>query len=320
MEKKYQIFLSSTYLDLKEERQAVSRSILNLGHVPAGMELFPASSVDQMTFIEKVIDVCDYYVLIIGGRYGSLSQDGLSYTEREYKYAIEKGLPVLSFLHGDTGELKSKNTDTDPEQIKRLEAFRERVSKNRLVKQWTNLPELESAVVISLTSVFRENPQVGWRRDNDQLPIEALTKLNELSKRSDWYANKYLEANRKVADYENLENTSIDIRYVSSEGHGTFTITGEEVISEFAADLRRGISPENLNRRVYELVGHSLPYEVDLHEVSAGSIEKVLLFLEVFEIAEVLPDGFIRIRNDKKHFLKAAFRPLKKVLQDEVPF
>lgn len=55
------------------------------------MELFPAIDEDQFEFIKKVIDDCDYYLLIIGGRYGSLSDEGVSYTELEYQYAVSKG-------------------------------------------------------------------------------------------------------------------------------------------------------------------------------------------------------------------------------------
>ena len=41
MDKRYQIFVSSTFTDLKQERQAVLTAILELDHMPAGMELFP---------------------------------------------------------------------------------------------------------------------------------------------------------------------------------------------------------------------------------------------------------------------------------------
>ena len=48
--------------------------------IPAGMELFPAADEEQWEFIKRVIDDCDYYVLIIGGRDGSLTPEGISYT------------------------------------------------------------------------------------------------------------------------------------------------------------------------------------------------------------------------------------------------
>jgi hypothetical protein len=46
-----------------------------------------------------VIDDCDYYLLIIGGRYGSTDPEGVSYTEKEYEYAIEHGIKVIALLH-----------------------------------------------------------------------------------------------------------------------------------------------------------------------------------------------------------------------------
>ena len=36
--KKYHIFVSSTYDDLKEERDAVMKAILRLEHIPIGIE------------------------------------------------------------------------------------------------------------------------------------------------------------------------------------------------------------------------------------------------------------------------------------------
>ena len=64
MEKKYQVFVSSTYRDLKDERKEVSQAILESGCFPAGMELWPASNKRQWDVIKKVIDDCDYYLLL----------------------------------------------------------------------------------------------------------------------------------------------------------------------------------------------------------------------------------------------------------------
>lgn len=83
MEKRYQVFVSSTYQDLQEERQEVMHALLELDCIPAGMELFPAANESQWSLIKRVIEDCDYYVLILGGRYGSCGPDGLSYTEME---------------------------------------------------------------------------------------------------------------------------------------------------------------------------------------------------------------------------------------------
>ena len=79
MNKKLQIFVSSTFTDLIEERQAAVEAILDAGHIPAGMELFKAGK-SQMYTIRKWIDESDVYMLILGGRYGSIEEEsGLSY-------------------------------------------------------------------------------------------------------------------------------------------------------------------------------------------------------------------------------------------------
>jgi len=61
---------------LKDERQAVLKAVLELNQMPAGMELFPASDDSAWQLIRDVIDGSDYYLLIIGGRYGSVDDEG----------------------------------------------------------------------------------------------------------------------------------------------------------------------------------------------------------------------------------------------------
>ena len=97
MDKKHQVFVSSTYEDLQVERQEVMHVLLELDCIPSGMELFPAANDSQWELIKGVIDDCDYYVVIIAGRYGSTGPSGISYTEMEYRYAVEQGKPVVAF-------------------------------------------------------------------------------------------------------------------------------------------------------------------------------------------------------------------------------
>jgi hypothetical protein len=79
-DKRYQVFISSTYEDLKEERRAVEQTIIRAGDFPVGMEAFPAADEEQFEFIKTIISQCDYYVLIVAGRYGTLAPDVKSYT------------------------------------------------------------------------------------------------------------------------------------------------------------------------------------------------------------------------------------------------
>ena len=76
MDKKYQIFVSSTYRDLEEERRKVIEQILNLGHIPVGMVLFQAGDETQWGYIQKRIVECDYYIVLVAERYGSEGPGG----------------------------------------------------------------------------------------------------------------------------------------------------------------------------------------------------------------------------------------------------
>jgi len=91
---KYQVFVSSTYEDLKAERDQVVKAILEMGHIPVGMEMFSAEDKQQWQIIQRHIESSDYYVVILAHRYGSM-EDGRSFTEKEYDYAIECTVPVL---------------------------------------------------------------------------------------------------------------------------------------------------------------------------------------------------------------------------------
>lgn len=178
MDKRYQIFISSTYSDLKDERDQVMRAILQLKCFPAGMELFPAIDKQQFKYIQSVIDECDYYILIIGARYGSMDKNGVSYTEKEYNYAVRKKIPILAFLHRDIKSIPLGNADTDIELIKKLEIFRKKVQKGRLVNYWSNPDDLKAKVLSSIPSAIKQQPGTGWVRA-DEITNEALQKAIE---------------------------------------------------------------------------------------------------------------------------------------------
>jgi hypothetical protein len=77
MQKKYQVFISSTYTDLKEQRDAVMKLCLQMGHIPIGMETFNPADEEQWQIITRTIDSCDYYCVIVAQRYGSM-MEGIS--------------------------------------------------------------------------------------------------------------------------------------------------------------------------------------------------------------------------------------------------
>ncbi|MFF1555307.1 DUF4062 domain-containing protein [Rhodococcus erythropolis] len=180
MEKRYQVFVSSTYVDLVEERRQVTQALLELDCLPAAMEMFVATDDDQWTLIEEVIDQSDYYVLIVGARYGSETADGISYTEKEFDYAVKTKTPVLAFVHRDPDSVAQGKTDKDDDAREKLAKFRAKVMTNRVVSEFGDAHELGSAVSRSLVRTMRKKPGVGWVRGNLAMTVEQEREIVDL--------------------------------------------------------------------------------------------------------------------------------------------
>lgn len=160
IKRKYQVFVSSTFLDLREERQQVLRSLLRCGCIPAGMEFFPSSDEELWTLIRGVVDDCDYYILLVGSRYGSLTSTGISYTEAEYDYARILGLPVLAFFHAKPG----LSGGEEPDQVARLQLFKEKVSRAHAPAFWNSPDELPGLIQQAIENARQKYPGRGWVR------------------------------------------------------------------------------------------------------------------------------------------------------------
>lgn len=182
---RYQVFVSSTFADLQQERREVIQTLMKMSCIPAGMELFPASDEAQLEFIKRVIDECDYYLLIIGGRYGSVTAEGVSYTEKEYDYALERGLRVVALLHESPDDLPVRKSEIDPTARERLAAFRERVKTGRLVEFWRDSGDLQGKVALSMLNTIKQFPAVGWMRANRGASEDLLSEINNLRKEKD---------------------------------------------------------------------------------------------------------------------------------------
>jgi hypothetical protein len=173
-DKRYQVFVSSTYTDLKEERQEVIQALLELNCIPSGMEMFPAADEDQWTLIKQVIDDCDYYLVIIAGRYGSLSSTGKSYTQMEYEYAVEKNIPVAAFIHEKPGDIAADKTEPTDAGKAKLQEFKKLVEQ-KMCKYWTSPSDLGGKVSRSVANLIKTRPREGWVRAG-QVPDENTSK------------------------------------------------------------------------------------------------------------------------------------------------
>lgn len=156
------------------------QALLELKCIPSGMELFPAADDDQWTFIRRVIDDCDYYVLLLGGRYGSISpQTGKSYTHMEYEYAIDKGKPVAAFIHENPDTLPLNLSEETDEGRKQLREFRKQVQ-TKMCRKWANADQLGAVVSRSITQLINQKPATGWVRADrvaDESAAQEIARL-----------------------------------------------------------------------------------------------------------------------------------------------
>lgn len=186
LKRRFQVFVSSTYTDLREERQAAVEAILSAGHIPAGMELFAAGDESQMEVIKQWIDESDVYLLILGGRYGSIEPtSGKSYIQLEYEYALQQNKPVFSCVVSDEAlnrRLQNVGQAAIDKYGEKLDAFRTLVL-SKMVRPWDDEKDIKIAIGETLFQFSRREDIGGWVRQGQEANVPALAdEIARLSK------------------------------------------------------------------------------------------------------------------------------------------
>ena len=230
--RKFSVFISSTYEDLKNERQALMGVALENNFIPVGMEQFHAAPTSQWNVITKMIDECDFHLLVIGGRYGSIDAEaGISYTEKEYDYAKAKGLPVLVLIK-ESSAITASEQDTGEDKfdkMKKLDEFREKVKNGgNTVDFFTDINSLKyKASPTFRNAVNYVDDDAGWVRYRDIVAVineeaEMRNKANtELGERQQKMLEEMKEMlsqfGGRLADIENSQLTWEEIPTATSE-------------------------------------------------------------------------------------------------------
>lgn len=290
-EKRYQVFVSSTFKDLQEERWEAVKALMTLDCIVAGMESFTAVDEEQFEYIKEVIDDCDYYLLILGGRYGSFAPDGIGYTEKEYDYARSKGIKVIALVHEKPEDLPAEKRENDAAHLARFAAFRERVCTNRLVSFWKEITDIQKDVALGMAKAMKKYPAVGWVRANTVASEDILRENNALqkeithlkslvSKDSNNLIKKlnenfpiiyFLDGNR-----DNLK--SIDVNYQDIFRRCIDILVSPLPYNVFAADLNQYIFNYIRNKKEFE--------ENKNFEIDGLSIEHLIKRFLLWELIE----------------------------------
>lgn len=303
--KRYQVFISSTYTDLQLERQAVLESVLKLRHIPVGMEHFVSTNEEQFNYIKRLLDETDYYIIIIGNRYGSQADDGISYTEKEFDYAVNLGIPVIACIHSNPDSLPVNKSDMEPDAKQKLNEFRNKVMHHRMVSyfSWENPSDLSAEVVVALINTINDYPRPGWERVASYENSDLLNQINDLRIEND-RMKVLLDGKKQSEKHEQLimQFPWSEIRtfagYSNWDGYENIfipvSLTWSQIFSIFGPILLA----ESSNRSIHYALDHALFLDHAPH-FCVPDVEFQLIVAEFFKY------GIIDIAQDKITLTKA---------------
>lgn len=203
MDVRYQFFISSTFDDLRAERQQVIQAVLELDHIPVGMEIFPSADEAPWDIVRRTIEASDYYVVLSAGRYGSIFSDGVSFTEREFDLAVELGVPIIGFVHRAPNDLPQKRREDDTLARQRLEAFHEKI-RQRHVRTWLSVDELGLQASKAIIYATKSQPRTGWVRADQarsEVDLDRIEHLTDELKSAKRRRSELEKENKELRDF-----------------------------------------------------------------------------------------------------------------------
>jgi len=275
LKRKLQVFVSSTFIDLKEERQSTVEAILNAGHIPAGMELFTAGDESQWNIIKRWIEESDVYMLILGGRYGSIEDiSKKSYTHLEYEYAIELGKPFFAIVISDKALDEKVNKEgkkvLELDNQRGLKDFKKVVTSN-MCAFWDDLKDIKLNVNDSIRDIeYRYADSLkGWVKADDTHLGASLEELARLSKENNELKSQlaFQNNNEEIKMIDFLKATKLSNTYKTNTANYTVEtlfdlFMGIAYEIHFDPDREQDNNMDDINRlkRHDLLLSAGLPY------------------------------------------------------------
>jgi nucleoside 2-deoxyribosyltransferase len=176
LDKRYQVFISTSGKDMQPERMTLSQTLVGMGFFSWGLEQRTPLST---AFARRQIDDCDYVVILLGSQYGEQSVSGVGYMHLEYIYAVTKQKPIIVFMHDDPDSRDVSLHDEKPELKAKFKEFR-KLLQNEVDQVFTyrSLRDLELAVRSNMSQMLERYPVQGWvRPQNTQALHDEIDRL-----------------------------------------------------------------------------------------------------------------------------------------------
>lgn len=192
----FSVFTSSTSRDLEPYRERLIDLIIRAKMHPVAMEHFNASANNALQVCYNALCGADLFVGVYAYRYGYAppasvfytKQDGsrhagdgvTSITEWEYRWAVERGLPLLLFVVRDNAAWKMMDVETG-DSAERLKRFKEELCQKHVVKFFDNLEQFALEAALELSKAARDLEVAKLAREALIKPTPAQVRAAETS-------------------------------------------------------------------------------------------------------------------------------------------
>lgn len=164
----FKVYISSTHDDMKAECTAAYEALVTSGNIVSGNGYLSEETIGNFGVIQRDIETSDIFILILGGRYGSICPEtGKSLIHMEYEYALSLKMPIGVIAISDTFLSAKKSSayssgslydDLDSENYNRLLLS---VSHNT-ISYYSDIHEFTSCLLEKIDRLSADYPINGW--------------------------------------------------------------------------------------------------------------------------------------------------------------
>ena len=272
------VFVSSTFSDLADHRQALAIALRKSGHDVIEMETFAAQDERPPAYCFERVAEADYLVGAIAWRYGYVPPDAdKSITELEYEQARSLGKPCFMFLLDENHPWLPKNSDPrERDRPRAIDRFRERLSVEKTCGFFSTPADLASEAVAALAShegrfghpgaVRRVEPRHAGSPPPPSNPLPGRFAAATIGRLLYWRAGRTREAlRRKIFDEHAIETVLFPKMQLQYRARG-----GEDRTSDALVTIVSGPAGVGKSTYVSRLIANRAE-SVDLPMVLRGS-------------------------------------------------